>query len=96
MLYAKVTLKKICPLIKILKLCQTNLVITQTNALHQIRVHLSSIGHALLGDSLYGKKSNLISHTALVCKEMHFTMPDGRNIDLSIPFPKDFEKLLRD
>ena len=63
---------------------------------HQIRVHLSSIGHALLGDSLYGKKSNLISHTALVCKEMHFTMPDGRNIDLSIPFPKDFEALLRD
>lgn len=63
---------------------------------HQIRVHLSSIGHALLGDSLYGKKSNLISHTALVCKEMHFSMPDGRNIDLSIPFPKDFEALLRD
>ena len=29
-----------------------------TGRMHQIRVHLSSIGHPILGDSLYGKKNN--------------------------------------
>lgn len=63
---------------------------------HQIRVHLSSIDHPLLGDALYGEKSDLISHTALVCKEMSFQMPNGKTVNLSIPFPDDFKKLLRD
>ena len=63
---------------------------------HQIRVHMSSIGHPLLGDSLYGTKSNLISHTALVCKTMTLTTPSGKTITLNVPFPNDFKKLLRD
>ncbi len=62
---------------------------------HQIRIHMSSIGHALLGDSLYGSKSELINHTALVCKELSFVHPTTKQkIYLSIPFPDDFIRLI--
>lgn len=58
---------------------------------HQIRVHMSHIGHALLGDELYGKKSEKISHTALTCKEISFISPiTYKKIELKIPFEKDF------
>ena len=36
-----------------------------TGRTHQIRVHMSYIGHPLLGDSLYGEKSELIDGQAL-------------------------------
>ncbi len=62
---------------------------------HQIRIHMSSINHALLGDSLYGNKNELINHTALVCKELSFIHPSTKEmINLQIPFPDDFNKLL--
>ena len=37
----------------------------ETGRTHQIRVHMSAIGHSLLGDTLYGTKSNLINRQAL-------------------------------
>lgn len=59
---------------------------------HQIRVHLSSIGHALLGDSLYGEPSSLISHAALICKEISFTHPiSKKHLTFTLPYPKDFQ-----
>lgn len=62
---------------------------------HQIRVHMESIGHPLLGDILYGESSPLISHTALVCKELQFVHPKTKEIvKLSVPFPDDFNKLI--
>ena len=62
---------------------------------HQIRVHLSSIGHSLLGDELYGKKSLFISHTALICKEISFYHPfENKTLSFSVPYPKDFETIL--
>ncbi|MBO5394964.1 MAG: RluA family pseudouridine synthase, partial [Clostridia bacterium] len=58
---------------------------------HQIRVHLSSIGHPLLGDELYGEKSELISHTALVCKEISFFHPYlNKTLSFEIDFPDDY------
>ena len=32
----------------------------ETGRTHQIRVHMSNVGHPLIGDSLYGTDSNLI------------------------------------
>ena len=62
---------------------------------HQIRVHTSSIGHPLLGDCLYGTKSELINHTALVCKELRFIHPTNKeSIFLTVPFPDDFNNLI--
>jgi len=63
---------------------------------HQIRVHLSSINHPLIGDSIYGKASDLIDHTALVCKEISFNHPkDSSFLHLVAKYPFDFEKLLK-
>lgn len=36
-----------------------------TGRTHQIRVHMSHIGHPILGDSMYGEKSDLINRHAL-------------------------------
>ena len=46
-----------------------------TGRTHQIRVHFAYIGHPLLGDSLYGKKSDLIEGQALHCYILKFLHP---------------------
>ena len=62
---------------------------------HQIRVHLSSEGYPLLGDQLYGKSSELISHTALICKEISFIHPTTKKLlNFNIEFPDDFKRLM--
>lgn len=62
---------------------------------HQIRVHLSSIGHPLLGDALYGTKSDLISHTALICNEIDFYHPFlNKFLRFSVPPSNDFKKII--
>lgn len=64
---------------------------------HQIRVHLSSINHPLIGDELYGQKSDDINHTALSCSEMSFIHPiTNENINLKVDIPKDIQNLTRD
>lgn len=74
-------------------LLQINL---QYGRTHQIRVHLSSIGHPLLGDQLYGEFSSQIEHSALVCKEISFFNPYiKKEMSFDIPFPKDFANLLQ-
>ncbi len=37
----------------------------ETGRTHQIRVHMSAIGHPIIGDTLYGNSSNLINRQAL-------------------------------
>ncbi len=37
----------------------------ETGRTHQIRVHMKEFGHPIIGDTLYGEKSNLISRQAL-------------------------------
>src|SRR5690606_26600781 len=48
-------------------LCEVEIVFGRT---HQIRVHTQSIGHGIEGDYVYNMPSELIDHTALVCKEI--------------------------
>lgn len=47
----------------------------ETGRTHQIRVHMAHIGHPLLGDTLYGTSSPLISRQALHCYQMRFIHP---------------------
>lgn len=62
---------------------------------HQIRVHLSYAQHALVGDEIYGTKSNLISHTALVCKEMSVVNPTTNQVmNFEIDYANDFKTLI--
>lgn len=72
-----------------------------TGRTHQIRVHMAYIGHPLLGDTLYGKKSTLINGQALHCHKLGFLHPITEKkllfiSDLSCEqkFEKVFEKLL--
>lgn len=46
-----------------------------TGRTHQIRVHFAYIGHPLLGDTLYGKSSNIIDRQALHCQKLCFIHP---------------------
>lgn len=64
----------------------------ETGRTHQIRVHMSAIGHPLLGDSLYGSISNLINRQALHCFNLQFIHPVYNN-DLNFwgDLPNDFK-----
>ena len=52
----------------------------ETGRTHQIRVHMSGIGHPLLGDSLYGSISDLIDRQALHCYNLQFVHPVNNNV----------------
>jgi 23S rRNA pseudouridine1911/1915/1917 synthase len=62
-----------------------------TGRTHQIRVHLSWRGHALVGDALYGGKPALgMSRQALHAAELAFVHPaDGRVMAFTAPLPAD-------
>lgn len=63
---------------------------------HQIRVHLSSIDHQLVGDEIYGEKSELISHTALICKKITLFHPFlQKELTFEMDYPKDFLSLIK-
>lgn len=67
----------------------------ETGRTHQIRVHFSSIGFPLLGDTLYGGACEKISRQALHCKRIEFTHPVTNAImEMECPFPEDFKGLI--
>ncbi len=62
----------------------------ETGRTHQIRVHSKYIGHPILGDSLYGNKSNLISRQALHAYYISFVHPiTQKTISINSPIPED-------
>lgn len=70
----------------------------ETGRTHQIRVHMTSIGHPLLGDTLYGSGKNpyhLQGQTlhAMVIGFIHPTT--GIYVEAEAPLPEYFQKLLK-
>ena len=66
--------------------------ILETGRTHQIRVHFSAIGHPLLGDTLYGNPSSLISRQALHSYKISFIHPiTKKEQSFSCPLPNDIK-----
>jgi 23S rRNA pseudouridine1911/1915/1917 synthase len=76
----------------------------ETGRTHQVRVHLASIGHSLLGDPVYGRCPPRLRpvlaalgfrRQALHAAELGFTHPiDGRSLHFTSPTPVDMQALL--
>ncbi|MDP6685899.1 MAG: RluA family pseudouridine synthase [Candidatus Omnitrophota bacterium] len=66
-------------------------VMPKTGRTHQIRVHLSHIGHPVLGDVLYnGPVVKDLSRYALHAKSLQFIHPTSKkSVEFSAPAPKD-------
>ena len=76
----------------------------ETGRTHQIRVHMSYLGHPIIGDSVYGggktafekAHSKLLSGQCLHAKELSFPHPKTKEImRFSCELPNDFESLLK-
>jgi len=66
----------------------------ETGRTHQIRVHCSSLGHPILGDPVYSKKSSPVKYIALVAKMLTFTHPrTGDLLTFTAPYPPHFREL---
>ena len=70
--------------------------ILHTGRTHQIRVHMASLGHPLLGDLVYGGRSDSgILRQALHAFRLAFVHPvTGARLSFESPLPDDFQKAL--
>jgi 23S rRNA pseudouridine1911/1915/1917 synthase len=87
-----------------LTLCQ---IAIHTGRTHQIRVHLSAIGHPVVGDALYGgvhrrvagdiRAVQRLQRPFLHAARLVFTHPgDGRRMEFTAPLPADLLDVLED
>lgn len=78
-----------------------------TGRTHQIRVHLTAIGHPIVGDSLYGgvhrrttpdlRAVQRLERPFLHSARLSFTHPgDGRRVDFDAPLPPDLQAVIDD
>jgi len=76
-----------------------------TGRTHQIRVHLSAIGHPIVGDSLYGgvhrrvpgdlRAVSHLDRPFLHAARLVFTHPiDGKRMEFESPLPEDLQRVL--
>jgi 23S rRNA pseudouridine1911/1915/1917 synthase len=76
-----------------------------TGRTHQIRVHLSAIGHPVVGDSLYGgvhrrvpgdlRAVRHLERPFLHAARLAFTHPvDGRRMEYTSELPADLQRVL--
>lgn len=70
-------------------------IILKTGRTHQIRVHMKSIGHPVLGDDLYGNKSELIDRQTLHAYKIKFVHPITKEeMEFVADIPKDMQKII--
>ena len=69
----------------------------ETGRTHQIRVHMASIGHPLLGDTVYGAKKNVpgLAGQCLHARRLRFVHPStGEAVELECTLPDWFQAAL--
>lgn len=70
----------------------------ETGRTHQIRVHMTSIGHPLLGDAVYGNRASRfhLQGQTLHAMTLGFVHPKtGKYMEFEAPLPEYFEHLLK-
>lgn len=66
-----------------------------TGRTHQLRVHFSSIGAPIYGDTMYGRASEKISRQALHAYELTFPSPiTGETVTVKADIPSDMKELM--
>ena len=64
-----------------------------TGRTHQLRVHMKYLGHPIVGDIVYGTKSDRLY---LHAKSLEITLPGGKRRVFEAPVPKEFEDVFRE
>ncbi len=69
----------------------------ETGRCHQIRVHMESLNHPIIGDTLYGSESELIQRQALHAYKLKFnTIRDNTPLEIIAKLPSDLENLINE
>src|SRR3989338_11643268 len=69
----------------------------KTGRMHQIRVHMASIGHPVAGDKVYGKNKPVpegLTRQFLHAYYLKFSLPNGKSLALEADLPQDLERIL--
>lgn len=67
----------------------------ETGRTHQIRCHMSHIGHPLAGDDLYGGSLRFLDRQALHCRDVELIHPDTREkLSLTTEIPAIFHAII--
>lgn len=70
--------------------------VLETGRTHQIRCHMSYLGHPLAGDDLYGGNRDKISRQALHCSYLRFIHPvTKQTIEIKSQMPDDMKSLIK-
>ncbi|MBU1179000.1 RluA family pseudouridine synthase [Patescibacteria group bacterium] len=70
----------------------------KTGRTHQIRIHLKSIGHPIVGDKLYTKRPNYpcgLKRHFLHASSIELTLPDNSRIKIEADLPDDLNDVLK-
>ena len=69
----------------------------KTGRTHQIRVHMASLGHPIIGDKMYGKAENPwgLKRQFLHAKSLEFSLLDGKRIKIEADLPNDLRLALK-
>lgn len=68
----------------------------KTGRTHQLRVHLLSVHHPIVGDQIYGRRSNPwgLARQFLHAESIEFSLPDGRRVRFAADLPEELEAII--
>lgn len=69
----------------------------KTGRTHQLRVHLASVGHPIVGDKLYGAKNNFLNleRQFLHAESVEFSLENGKRIKIEADLPPELQNILK-